>query len=227
MAENEASQTTPPTTAPPKKKSSKGKCCLGCCGGILALFVFLILGAFLLIRSATKPIDLGINSSPEDFENFMEKTEIELGSPPEKLCFACPVKYEGKKNLDLKISNQEASAWFNVLNSEFLKDTQIKIEKDKVSLVTKFNYEGMNYSVFASGNIQKTSSKSVKITLYNTKVGSLPIPPSVIPKIEQSLNEFTNQKLAEVPDLKIEELSFENGYFNFKGIFPEKVSAAD
>jgi hypothetical protein len=209
------------------KKSGK-KFCVGCFLSILLFIAFLVLASFYIFNNFRKPMDLGVSSSPEDFDRFIAKTGLQLDSDPSQLCFTCPVEYSGKKQAGFRLTNEEVSAWFNSVNAGMglISGTQIKIESNKVSIQTNFNYYGKSYPVFASGKISKLDSQSVKIRISQVRLGKIPIPGNFTPKIEEVLNDFTNQKLAEIDNFEIEELEFQDGFLHFKGSLPEKVTAS-
>lgn len=208
------------------KKNPGKKFCLGCFLFILTFIALLVLAGFYIYNNIKKPMNLGITSSSEDFNRFVSKTGLQLSSDPSQLCFICPVKYSGKKKADFRLTNEEASAWFNSVNADrgLISGTQIKIEPNRVSILTNFNYQGEKYPVFASGKVSKVDIRSVKINVSQAKLGKIPIPSNFNPKIEEILNEFTNQKLAEINNFEIEELEFRDGFLHFKGNLPEEAA---
>ena len=210
-----------------RKKSSSKRLGLRFC--LLFLIILLvILGIFVykIVSGLKNPIDLGIVSEYKDYEEFISEVGIELGSDDYSLCFTCPVKYEGSHKAIVNLSNEEASAWFDAVNTEvrLIKDTQIKFEEDKVSISTNFMYQGQDFPVFVSGDVFKSFKNTVSIDLYEAKLGTVPVPKQYVEKLDDLLTEFTNKKLGEIDSFRIDKLEVRGGFLEFEGIVPDKAT---
>ncbi|MFC1727370.1 hypothetical protein ACFL0Y_02500, partial [Patescibacteria group bacterium] len=211
----------------PAKRSRVTKFFLGCFGFFLLLLFLLTIAGFIAFKSLKKPVDLKIDYSYAHFQDFIEKTGLELEGKDEQFCFNCLVEYSGQAEVDFWLSSQEATAWFETVNAQLgpITGTQVKIEEDQVSFSSIFSYQNIEYPVFVVGSIEKTGDRSVVINLSKVKAGRISLPTKIISRVEKALEDFTNQKLAEVEGLKIEVLEFKNGFLHFKGTLPEKVTA--
>jgi len=211
----------------PSKKSPAKKVILGCLTVVFGFLLVVVVGGFLIFQGIKSGVDLGVTHDEADFVNFKDKIGMSLAADPSHLCFTCEVRYSGKKEADFSLTNEELSAWFDGLNSQaaVISGTQIKVEPGRASIVTNVHYQGVVYPVFASGGVQKAGSQSVKIDVDAVKLGKVPIPQSVAVRIEEALNQFANQKLAEMDNLEIEKLGLQKDKLHFKGTLPGEASS--
>jgi hypothetical protein len=179
-------------------------------------------------KSLRDGVNLGVSYTQEDFEDFVSGIDMEIDDQEKRLCFSCPVKYEGEQDVDIKLSDEQATAWVDMINSDSfnlrgasVRDTRVMFEPDKVNLTTNITYQGNTFPVYLAGNIDRANNRSVQIEMYEVKVGSLPIPGEVVPQVEEFLNNFTNDKLSEIDSLRIDELDVADGHLFFKGVIPE------
>ncbi|OGC45458.1 hypothetical protein A2V49_03415 [candidate division WWE3 bacterium RBG_19FT_COMBO_34_6] len=213
-----------------KEKSSCGKI-FACC----FLFVFIITGTVFFLgyrfyKSLKQEVDLGVRYTQKDFYSFINKTGIALEGSPEDLCFACPVSYEGEQKADIKLTNEEASAWIEMLNKKLqvIEGMQVKFENGNINIATNFTYEGTKLPIFISASVEKIDEKSVSIDISQLKLGgAISLPVDQIGEINTEVNNFVNSKLEEMDGLSIESLDIGNGYASFKGTLPTKVSGME
>jgi len=235
---NEINQTKVPqtptvsVTRPAQKVQKKsggffGTIVLGCFLIFLLLIGGLAYASFMIFKNIGKPIDLGVVASTKDFNQFIAESGLELKSEATQLCFTCDVKWEGVQEAEIKLSNEEASAWFDAVNSGLgvIDNTQIKFEDGKVTIATMFTYEGIALPVMISGGLEKVTDTSVAVDLQTLKVGGLSIPGEYVVQVEAALEDFTNSKIAEIPEFKLDTLEIKADYLDFSGDIPESVEA--
>lgn len=118
---------------------------------LATLGVVLVLGYFGIIPmpgdifNVTKPKDLGVTSSQEEFDNFIEKTESQVlnydEAPEELKTTNVGVLFSQPKEYDMSFSNSEISSRIN-----YAKWSAMPVENVQV----KFSDDGM---IEASGNL--------------------------------------------------------------------------
>jgi len=194
---------------------------------VMIMLVFIMIAGLALFNLFTKfktKTDLGIIYSKEDFVGLLSELDVDTDDDLESLCLTCPVLYEGSKNVSVNITDEQASSWLEYLNvsGRPLSGSQIKIEPEIISISTNFSYQGQVIPILIKGNMNKVNENTIKLRIYDLRLGEVSIPPEYLVKIEKKLEDFINRKLHEVDNLMIEVLITRDGYLEFKGTIPEK-----
>jgi hypothetical protein len=79
--------------------------------------------------------------------------------------------------------------------------------------------------VYGSFKVTKTGAHSVKIEPISVDFGHLPIPADMTSRVSGDLNSWVNGRLAAIPELSIETLTFNEGSVTFAGTLPKTYSA--
>ena len=212
---------------PEKKKSNIGKIILG----VLVFLLIIILGsgfwAYSKITSAIGGEDLGVAYSYEDYEELVQNIGIDVN--PERLCLDCePLNFSNPHEVDLIITNEQASAAFDIANETLsaagIRNSQIRFSDDKGELSTTLTYQGREYPVYISGNIQKISEQSISGEIFDLKVASFNIPSGVKNMVEEALVNLANERLDTMDDtFSIDDVRLTNEGLSFEGLVPTEA----
>ena len=192
----------------------------------LILLVLVIVGGVVgnrIYKSFKEGISLGVSYTQKDFEDFVSIVKMDLDDNIKSLCFTCPVVYEGEQEVKVSLTNKQATAWVDKVNTGggYINSTQVKFEEDNITVVTNFNYQGYKFPILVSGGMARESNRSVSVELSELEVGTVPLPDLAISKAQEFLTDFTNDKLAEIDSFRMDKLEIEDGYLEFEGVIPE------
>ena len=212
-----------------QNQKGQSKVASGCVIFIIIGSLLLVSTAFIAFRAVSIPQKMKITYTEKDFKNFLESAGISLASEASELCLTCPITYSGFHDTNVKLTNEQASAWFSLTNETQgpISDTKVRFEKDQATVLTMVTFQGKPLPVLLSGDIKKEGDQSIRVSLDKLKIGNLSIPVDYIPIIEAGLTDFFNRKLSEVDGLNIEELEIEEGYLYFEGTVPTRIFATE
>lgn len=227
----EVEQESPAKVSRPveKKKSGCGKC-LGCFG-IFVLVAVVVLGTagffgIRAIKNFTDQEDFGVETSVEGVNSLMSDLGIDVGVDYEELCFNCaPLTYTGEKSVTLSVTEEQASSWVSILNASSygLRDFQMRFSEDQIEVTTYIGYQGVEYPIYAAGNVSRVSDKELDVVISDVKVGPLSIPAEYVSTGEEWLEGIGRNKLQEVDGLNVHDLQIKDGEVIFEGTVPEGV----
>jgi len=195
-------------------------------------FIFLILIIVGIVvgtrvyKSFKEGVSLGISYTQRDFDDFVSAVNMDLDDNVESLCFTCPVVYEGEQEAKVRLTNKQATAWLDKVNvgGGHISSTQVKFEEDSITIATNYYFQGQKFPVLVSGNMVRESNRSVSINLHELEVGTFPLPDPLVSKAQKFLMDFTNDKLTEIDNFRMDKLEIGNGYLEFEGVIPEVAS---
>jgi hypothetical protein len=78
--------------------------------------------------------------------------------------------------------------------------------------------------VYATGELSRTSTKSLTVRIDSLQVGLMPMNEEVISRVETGVEQFVNRFISSVDSFTIEELRVENGKLYFKGTLPAEIT---
>ena len=214
------------------KKSRTGCYCSLFCGGCLLITVIIILVTAVLIiigfKNIDSKVDLGVESDYEDYQSLLAKTGMSVNGDDKNFCFTCTsFSSTGSQEVMVSLSNGELSAWFNAVNAGLVEDAQIKVIDDSLEISAFVYYNGNKYPVYAKGNVEKDTETSLTLTLDNSKIGKVSMPGSVNIELEKILETLVNERIALIPELKIEEIELTEGQLIFSGTLPESMTSSN
>ena len=200
---------------------------------LLAVFILLALGAGMTgfvpglsdALGANSPRDLGVKVTKADYDSAVKKVGFILDDSA-GLGPNTRISYQGQKQVSATFSQEEISALVDFNNADLfpVKDMQIKISKDgtlessaKIS-VNNYNGYTLNNAVYAKGKIEVASPKTLKLEPEAVMIGRIPTP--VTDTMLGAVEKEVNAKLASIPGLTIQSVSFDHGKINFKGTIP-------
>lgn len=212
----------------PKKKGH------GCLIAFL-IFLFLILGLIgagywgykTITNGIAKQIDLKVAYTHQDFVDGMTNAGLTVTNPLQ-LCLDCTYPtFSDPKDIDIKISNAQASAWVDYVNQNLayakLEDTQIKFTDRKAEISTLVTFQGKTFPVYAFGNIAKATTNTISADIQDIKVGGLSLPVNIKNMVQDVLVNLVNDKLGALGEtLRIDDIGFTSSGLHFKGLFPTK-----
>jgi hypothetical protein len=174
--------------------------------------------------NAAKPKDLGVRYSMADLKRISEKTGISIDTAYGKANAGTAMFYEGEKAVDVVLTQAEASAYLNYLNSPRfpVKDVQIKLGNNQAEVSALATYNGAAYPVDAvmTGTAKgSTASGSIK-TIY---VSGFSLPANYRNMISKALFDLINSRLKRIKGLKITRFEIRNGKLILTGTFPAKA----
>ncbi|HHQ45237.1 MAG TPA: hypothetical protein ENN13_03765 [Candidatus Altiarchaeales archaeon] len=166
------------------------------------------------------------------FAELTDRAGVTITGEPGDYCFDCYITYSNPGSMDITLTSEELSSYLQATNNENgpLKNIEVTLGDDNRAEMTcdadlsSYGY-GIQVPVYASGTIEKSSSKTVKIKLDEVKSGPLPVPTEYASMGEDELNNLVNRQLAQMPGLQIDEFSIDGGQLHFKGDFPKTISA--
>jgi hypothetical protein len=224
-------QTTQPTTQVEEKPKKKGNGCLTAFLIFLFIIILLLGGAYWGYKTITnglaKQIDLNVTYSYQDFLDGMANAGLTV-SDPYQLCLDCTYPtFSNPKEIDIQISNAQASAWVDVVNKNLgygkLENTQIKFTSRKAEISTMFTFQNKTFPIYAFGNISKATENSIAADIQDVKVGGLSLPTPIKNIVQDALVSIVNEKLNDLGDtLRIDDIGFTSTGLHFKGLFPTK-----
>lgn len=230
---------------------------------IIIFFLFLISIPLLILAflgfipglsdllAATKPKDLGISYSIEDYSQAHKKTDIErkiISNDYQREFFLSPDNHF----IDDTLTSQEVSAWINERTWKHypFSNLQIRFNSDNTVEasgnldVKKFiNYiqvlggmtdtEAQQVSSYMplsgspafylnfTGNIQ---NDQVELSFSKAKLGNLPISSGLLSSYTPRLVEFIEEKVLNHPSVNFKELRPDNGLLKVVGTLPDTES---
>ncbi len=206
------------------KKSKAGRIIL------IVLLIFLLAlggGAFWVYRkvsSMTKPVDLGVEYTVEDYNELAANLGHNIEA--EKLCFDCAeLTFSNPQEVDVVVTNSQASAAFDMINEKLsygkVSNTQIRFGDNMAEGSTVFTYNGKDYPVYLSGNIEKASDKTVSIELFDLKASNINLPSGVKNLVEETFVSLANERLAIMGDtFRIDDGKLTEEGLHFDGMIP-------
>ena len=210
------------------KKSKAGKIIL------IILLVFLLLvggGIFWAYRQITGMMesdDLGVSYSTQDYESLAQNIGFDIEA--EKLCLDCePLDFSEPHDVDLIVTNEQASAAFEYANKSLsfaeINNSQIRFSEDMVELATTVTYQGRNYPVYISGDIEKATENTMSGEIFDLKVGSFNIPSNLKSMAEEAIVNLANDRMATMSDtFRIDDVRLTNEGLDFKGMMPTEAN---
>ena len=217
-------------TKPAKKSGGCLKGCLIVFAILLFILILIGVGGYLGYKKIAKGMeqqDFGITYSEQNYFDLMD--EIGIEADPALLCIDCPTpSFSGPKEVDITISNKEASAAFEYINQYLtygsVSNTQIRVNDEDAELSTTFTYQGKDFPVYMRGDISKATESSINGNISELKVGSLKVPAGLSTLVEDTLLGIANDKITAAGDtIRIDTLELEDGGVNFMGIVPSKI----
>jgi hypothetical protein len=224
MEENVQSKT--PSEVVESKPKKKGKGCLI----VLVIFLVILIGIVVLgyigykkIVSLGDQTSLDVTYTQEDFDNLW--TELGTEIDPSIACLDCPtLTYTDPKEVDVVISNCEASAVVDIINENLqygsISNSQVRFNDDGTAeLSTVFTYEGQSFPVYLEGTFGKQSTTSVFGSVSNLKVGGVSLPSGFGEFVGSTLVEIANTRLEEA-GVEIDTLNITGNGLEFDGVIP-------
>ncbi len=209
----------------PKKKNTGKKILV-----VLLIFILILVGlgywAYRQVTGIVKSDDLGVTYTTADYEELVENLGIEVD--PEKLCLDCePLSFSNPHEVDLRITDAQASAAFDIANKGLtfasINNSQIKFSEDKGELTTTVTYQGRDYSVYVSGNIEKDTETTISGEIFDLKIGGFNIPNSIKNMAQEALVDLGNDRLETMEDtFRIDDVKLTNEGLDFEGMVPQK-----
>jgi hypothetical protein len=173
--------------------------------------------------------DLGVEVDPAIFNQMIEDNGITLKSPVSEYQFTSNIQYSDPAPMDITLSSSQLSSYLQSTNNEGpVKQIQVKLGDDneaEMSAYVDLKEYGYDFKgpVYASGRFEKDSDSTVRMEIYEAKVGMLPIPDDSAAKGEQAFEDLINSNLAKMPGLNIETLEIQDGQLHFDGDFPKTM----
>lgn len=197
---------------------------------IIAVLLFICcltgLTIWMITHSAgsAKPKDLGVRYSMKDLKRISEKTGIAIDTAYGKSNTGTAMFYEGKKVVDVVLTQAELSAYLNYLNSPRfpVKQVQIKLTDNQAEVSAVATYKGTAYPVDAviTGTVKGNTATG---TIRTINVGGLVIPGSYRITISKTLFDLINSRLKRVTGLNIIRFEIRNGKLILVGTFPARA----
>ena len=216
-----------PASSPEKKKSRKWPYVL------LIIFVLLVLGAGMTgfvpvvsdILGTNAPRDLGVKVTQADYDSALAATGFKLDSSagygPDT-----HITYSGQKAVSVGLTDAQLSALidFDHATQYPVRNAQVKIHADgtleAAAYIKVDSYKGysVNNAVYVKGSFDVLPGGQIKLHPAEVQVGRAPVPlvESGVAAAEQEVN----SKIASIPGLSIQSITYEEGKVNFKGTIP-------
>ncbi|WP_370574175.1 hypothetical protein [Methanomethylovorans sp.] len=173
--------------------------------------------------------DLGVEVDPVLFDQMVEENGITLKSPISEYQLTSNIQYSDPAPMDITLSSSQLSSYLQSTNNEgAIKQIQVKLgDNNEAEMSAYVDLKDYGYDfkgpVYASGRFEKDSDSTVRMEIYEAKVGMLPIPDGSADKGEQAFEDMINSNLAKMPGLNIETLEIEDGQLHFDGDFPKTM----
>ncbi len=206
------------------KKSKAGRVIL-----IILLLILLVIGGLVFwgyrqITKMTEPVDLGVEYTYADYESLV--SEIGINVEPEKLCFDCPaLAFSNPHEIEVVVTGAQAAAAFDIINEKLsfgkVANTQVRFSQDKGELSTTFTYDGRDYPVYISGNIEKVSDAKISGEVFEVRAGNFKLPAGVGNMVETFFVDLANERLATMGDtFRIDDGGLTSEGLYFEGMVP-------
>ncbi len=230
---------------------------------IIIFFLFLISPVFLILAflgfipglsdllAATKPKDLGISYTVQDYSQAHKKTDIErkvISDDYQREFFLSPDNHF----VDDTLTSQEVSAWLNertwkhypfsnlqirfnpdntveasgnINFKKFIQYLQVLDGKTAIEAQQVSSYMPLSGSpafyLNFTGNVQ---NDQVEIRFSKVKIGNLPISSGMTSSYTHRLVEFIEEKILNHPSVNFKELKPDNGFLKVVGTLPDTES---
>jgi hypothetical protein len=173
--------------------------------------------------------DLGVEVDPVIFDQMIEENGITLRSPVSEYQLISNIQYSDPVPMDITLSSSQLSSYLQATNNEgAIKQIQIKLgDNNEAEMSAYVDLKDFGYDfkgpVYASGRFEKDGDSTIRMDIYEAKVGMLPIPDGSVDKGEQAFEDLINSNLVKMPGLNIETLEIEEGQLHFDGDFPKTM----
>lgn len=173
--------------------------------------------------------DLGVEVDPVLFDQMVEENGINLKSPISEYQLTSNIQYSDPAPMDITLSSSQLSSYLQATNNEGpIKQIQVKLgDNNEAEMSAYVDLKDYGYDfkgpIYASGRFEKDSDSTVRMDIYEAKVGMLPIPDGSADKGEQAFEDLINSNLVKMPGLNIETLEIKDGQLHFDGDFPKTM----
>ncbi len=210
-----------------EKKSNVGKILLV----IVLVFIFVTFGGlfwgYRKVVSMTEPVNLGVEYTMQDYIDVVENIGIDVEA--EKLCFDCaPLLFTQPQEAEIVVTGSQAAAAFDIVNERLtfgkVSKTQVRFSEDKGELSTIFTYDGRDYPVYISGNIEKASDRTISGEIFELKAGNFKLPSRAKSMVEGALVDLANERMGTMEDtFRIDDVKLTEKGLDFEGMVPTKA----
>ncbi len=206
------------------KKSKAGKIILIVLLLILAVIGGIIFWGYRKLTAMSNPVDFGVTYTEQDYHDLQSNLGHSIEA--EKLCLDCPeLTFSDPRDVEVIVTNAQASAAFDIMNEALtvgkVSKTQIKFGDNMAEASTVFTYNGRDYPVYLSGNIEKATENTVSIEIFDLKVGGINLPANVKGIVQDFFIKIGNERLALMGDtFRIDDGGLTEEGLSFKGMIP-------
>jgi len=197
---------------------------------IAATGVFYVPG-FSEALGTNAPRDLGVKADQITYNNLLARENVKLNGPASQYDLSANIRYGTATPMDVTVTSEELTSLMQATNNANgpLKNMQIRLGNNNQMEVSanadleKFGYP-LKGPVYLKGTLEKDGSKSVKIKIDEGSLGLIPAPGNVLEQGQEGLEQAINQQLADMPGMRIDTLTIDNGQLHYTGTFPRTAS---
>ena len=209
------------------KEEKKGHGCLIAFLIFFLLFLTIIGGGYWVYKKVTsglsKQMDLNVTYSPNDADLFTENFELSALNAIQN-----GIVSDNGISMNLTFTSEQASALIDkyISNISFvsLENVQVKFTKEFVMASTLVEYGKYSIPLYVAGDIDTTVNKRVSVNLYDAKLGDIRIPQAIQDYVENTLDEYINDRLAgESTSFSVENIVLGDNTLSFEGLIPLNI----
>jgi hypothetical protein len=208
--------------------------------GVLVVVALGFTGYILYELHGGKQKDLGVSSTPADYQHLLKRVGIAVTSP--NLLYAgAKFTTTGSHTIDMTFSNTDLSAMVNGPNAMkgIIKNVQIRIlpnntaEASFVVDLTKLTSVKLpviggfmpdQVPVYVKGSAQVTGAQSISGNVQTLKAGNLRVPGWILSTAQSRFMTWINGQLGQVSGLDLKTVDTSNGQAHFVGSVPDAIA---
>jgi len=211
--------------------------------GLVGLLVVVALGftGYMLYQlHGGKQKDLGVRSTPADYQQAIRRVGLKVASP-DQLYVGAKFTATGSHTIDATFSNIDVSAMVNGPNAMkgIIKNVQIRIlpnntaEASFVVDLTKLTSVKVpvigglmpdQLPVYVRGSAQVTGTRSISGDVMTLKAGNLSVPGRILNTAQSRFMNWINGQLGQVSGLDLKNVETSNGEVHFVGSIPDAIA---
>jgi len=179
-----------------------------------------------------KPRDLGVRADPELFTALLAKENVAISGDPSDYDLSANIRYGTAKPMDATLSSEELTSMMQATNNAKgpLKNMQVRLlDNNEMEMSANADLEKLGYPIkgpiYLKGTFTKGSASSVSILVKEGSFGLMPVPADVLSQAQDGIEQAVNSQLADMPGLRIDTLSVDDGKLHFTGSFPSTATA--
>ncbi|MFH1366751.1 MAG: hypothetical protein ABIH38_02035 [Patescibacteria group bacterium] len=171
--------------------------------------------------------DLGIESSDAALSSLQDKVPTRLVGNIADFCLLCQRNFEGEVKLDTSMTSEEITSFLNKYfnNDEIVSGLQVKMVEGGLEIAANLK-KPVKIPVYVKVGVESSGSQSITLIIEEAKVGLFTVPKGYQEKFKNWAEKTINKRMTEINGFSLEKLEYHEGYGDFVGTLPAKVTPA-